>query len=125
MYVGPCLGRLNGRQSINQPDKGANIRYMVANKINIKKYADNLFGNEGATPEKVNALIDLCSKRPTVGGLEKIDEILHNYGVESLYPEIDLDYSNAGDTYSTTIYAYNGKYHVGSWGDVYERVVKY
>lgn len=52
------------------------------------------------------------------------DSLMKGYGVESLYPDIpSLYYVNMGDTYSITLLYYNGRYQIGSWGDIAEKIL--
>lgn len=104
-----------------------------ANRVNLKKHARELLGNE-YSPEAEKELIRLCTKRSTedyrfyrdhisfaiVAWLSEIDKVLHTYGVESLFPEVNLDYCNMGDTYAMTIYHYQDKLWIGDWGSIVE-----
>ena len=107
---------------------------MKATKKSIKLYAESLFG-VNYTPEKEKELIKLCIEPIKYPGgyhpsfaiqdrMELIDKVLGNFGVESLYPDVDLTYSNTGDTYATTIYYYNNRFNIGCWGDVAEKYIK-
>jgi len=107
-----------------------------ANRKNLKQYAKELLGKE-YTPEAEKKLIDLCTKKTVVDYVDgcehpsfavvrwmvEIDELLHTYGVESLYPDVDLDYCNAGDTYALTILYYKDKLWIGDWGCVAEEFI--
>ena len=109
-----------------------------ANKQNIELYAKELLGVE-YTQEQEQKLIDLCTKKTVYDFwdgdchksfgirdyLQEIDKVLNTFGVESLYPEIDLDYCNAGDTYAITIYYYNDKLYIGDWGSIVENLPSY
>lgn len=110
---------------------------MIANKVNLKKCAKQLLGVD-YTPEQEKVLIDMCTKNSpylihreyqhidkhmsasVYDYMSQIDKIVHGYGVESLYPDINLTYVNMGDTYALTLYWYNGKLHIGCWGDIAE-----
>lgn len=60
--------------------------------------------------------------------MEALNRILGGYGVEAIQiaGEITnskwLDYVNMGDTYAATILHYNGRFVVGDWGSVVERL---
>lgn len=54
------------------------------------------------------------------------DELCETCGVEYIpHGHNDkspaIEYCNAGDTYTTTLLFVNGRYRVGSWGDIVER----
>lgn len=54
--------------------------------------------------------------------LSAIDEVLHNFGVESA--EIRgryYDYSNSGDSYALTVFQRNGIFWIDTLGDLVER----
>lgn len=104
------------------------VPYVVANRANLKAHADQLFGNEGVTADKLKQLITLCSSNTNkikhtlsvFERLEQIDKLLHNYGIERIdetgYKR--LYYSNTGDTYAITIMFHVGtaRFLIGSWG---------
>ena len=108
-----------------------------ANKKNIKLYAKDLLGVE-YTPEKEKELINLCTKKSVYdywdghchksfgvsNYMSAIDKLIGTYGVESLYPEVDLEYCNAGDTYNITLYYFNDKLYIGDWGSIAEQYIK-
>lgn len=105
-----------------------------ANKANLKLYAKQLLG-VNYTPENERKLINLCVKQSPEykkgehksfainDYLQKINDLIGCFGVESLYPDIDLEYCNAGDTYAITIFWYNDKLWIGDWGSVAERFI--
>ena len=106
---------------------------LVANKRNLKTYAEELLSKE-YTPENEKVLIDLCTKKSVDDYnkghhisfairdyLEDIDKVLHTFGVESLYPEFDLEYCNTGDIYNMTIFYYKGKLRIGDIGSILEK----
>lgn len=58
--------------------------------------------------------------------LRAIDKVLKTYGVEHIEHGHNtkspaIDYCNTGDTYDTTVLKVNGRFRVGSWGDIVER----
>lgn len=58
------------------------------------------------------------------GGLQRIDAILKGCGVEYIDGNGDwpsISYVNMGDTYDTTVMFVNGRFRIGSWGDIVER----
>lgn len=121
---------------------------LAANKKSLKEHGKTLLGNE-FTEEKLAELIRLCTT-PVVREpgyhishaiskrLEEINKVLGNYGVESVFewrtggsvdatnhdPDdvIDVQYSNAGDTYNTTILYWRGKFRIGDWGSIVEQL---
>ena len=102
---------------------------VVANARNLKANMEDLLGNE-FSPEKAKEL-----RKEALGGyrgsyykhLERLDKILNNHGVESICERDDfrgdsaISYSNAGDTYDTTLLYVKGKLMIGCWGDVVEK----
>ena len=74
------------------------------------------------TVPATQAWLDQCYNRPRVHELKMhaIDVLLGNYGVEYA-AGIKLEYSNTGDSYAGTVLFRNGRYSVGSWGDIAER----
>jgi hypothetical protein len=69
-----------------------------------------------------------CYHRPPLQlvKLTAVDAILRTFGVESIPPGHNsrspaIDYCNSGDTYAATLMWTNGRYRVGSWGDIVER----
>ena len=109
--------------------------FLRANRNNLRKYAKEILGVE-YTPKKERELIDICTKDNYInyieGGehvsfaivkyMEKINNIIGTFGVESCFPEIpDLYYCNSGDTYNITILHYKGKLYIGDWGSVAEK----
>jgi hypothetical protein len=58
--------------------------------------------------------------------LEALNAVLETYGVEHIPAGIGakspaIDYCNTGDTYAVTSLRVNGRYRIGSWGDIVER----
>ena len=59
--------------------------------------------------------------------LTAIDAIIGTYGVESIVPRVRtfrspiIEYCNTGDSYALTVMWLNGRYSVGSRGDIVER----
>ena len=57
--------------------------------------------------------------------LEAINELIGGHGVEG-FPDPDdmtasgLEYVNMGDTYTTTVVYWKGRYMITTWGDVVE-----
>ena len=109
--------------------------FLRANRKNLKECAKEILGVE-YTPKKERELIDICTKDnytnyiegrehrsfAIVKYMEKINDIIGTFGVESCFPEIpDLYYCNSGDTYNITILYYKGKLYIGDWGSVAEK----
>jgi hypothetical protein len=111
----------------------------IANRKNLKAFSKQLLGNE-YSPEKEKELINACLEKrhrlyphhhishERAAHLEKIDKILGNYGVEGILEtsekgeEIDIQYSNAGDTYNLTILYYKDRLFIGDWGSIVEEL---
>ena len=106
---------------------------VVANRKNLKQYSKQLLGNN-YTEEKEKELINLCTKK-TVNDyhdgyshksfairdwLTEIDNVIGSFGVGSLYPDVDCQYCNTGDTYAITILYFEEKLRIGDWGTLYE-----
>ncbi len=78
-----------------------------------------------------------CYHRPQASNLRAamLDELLCTFGVEYLFKtseglqghcslpsdELICTFLNAGDTYTTTMIRYHGRWQVGCWGDIAER----
>jgi hypothetical protein len=72
--------------------------------------------------------------------LEKIDKLIGTHGVEGIFEwrtggtvdalnyreedVIDIQYCNTGDTYGSTILYWKGKFRIGDWGHIAERLSK-
>lgn len=60
------------------------------------------------------------------GHMVKIDSILGTHGVERIPRGRNkrspaITYCNTGDAYGTTVLYVNGRFRIGSWGDLVER----
>lgn len=55
--------------------------------------------------------------------LHCLDALGESYGVEGFQVKNSTwcDYLNTGDTYSTTLVYFNGRYRVTTWGDIAEK----
>jgi len=104
----------------------------------LKESARKLLGNE-YTPDRERKLLDVYKKYKNIiergtfnedkvnDVISAFDKVLLNYGVEHMrpsrledYEEKVITYSNTGDTYNPTILHVDGKFWIGSWGDVVE-----
>ena len=60
----------------------------------------------------------------TTGGVRpyEYDAPTHSHGCfgNCQTPDVEIRYVNTGDAYATTLLKVNGRYCVGSWGDVVE-----
>ena len=125
-----------------------------ANRKNLKREAKNLLANEWSEKTE-KALIKECLtgfvRSTTPNGnpfghisfdershLERIDDILHTYGVEGMILDEhgedvsgsgcdsrivhDIHYCNAGDTYALTILYYNHQLYIGDCGQIMEEI---
>lgn len=54
-------------------------------------------------------------------GLACANRLLDGCGIESIGLPEGCFYVNLGDTYDTTLLKVNGRYRIGSWGDVVEQ----
>ena len=104
----------------------------------LKESVRRLLGNE-YTPDRERNLLSVYRKYKTIiergtfnedkvnDVISAFDRVLLNYGVEHVrpgrledYEEKVITYSNTGDTYNPTILHVDGKFWIGSWGDVVE-----
>lgn len=78
----------------------------------------------------VDAYYNVCSYysdgRHRYSKMAAIDKILNTCGVEHIDSGRNskspaITYCNAGDTYDLTVLKVNGRYRVGTWGDIVER----
>ena len=91
------------------------MRYLVANKMNLKKYAKALL-DENYSDDKVKELLN-CKT------LDDFNHVIDGFGVEyvrSVSGENDFEYVNVGDSYGLTIVDYKGKLRITSDGDILE-----
>ena len=90
----------------------------------IKTFTERL----GLTKEQAK---ELRAAMESGKGLVVGNRMLNAHGLESIglpdgcfdncqRPDVDIRYVNMGDTYATTLLKVNGRYCVGSWGDVVE-----
>lgn len=89
--------------------------------VHIRKVMDGRLSPD--TVPATQKWISQCFHRPRLHELKMhaIDVILGNCGVE--YADaIKLEYSNTGDSYAGTVLFHHGRYSVGSWGDIAEKV---
>jgi hypothetical protein len=98
--------------------------------------SENSFNSAHIRHNSYNAkeLIDICTKKSVSDYhnkgdhisfgirdyLQEINNIICTFGVESLHPEIDIQYCNTGDMYAITIYYYNNKLRIGDIGTILE-----
>jgi hypothetical protein len=75
-----------------------------------------------------DAYIRACFNPPSVHviQMEMADEVVGTYGVEYIPKGRNerspaIEYLNTGDTYGLTLLFVDGRYRVGSWGDLVER----
>ena len=91
------------------------MRYLVANKTNLKKYGKALL-DENYSDDKVKELLK-CKT------LDDFNNVLDGFGVEyvrSLSSENNFEYVNVGDSYGLTIVDYKGKLRITRIGDIVE-----
>lgn len=91
------------------------MRYLVANKTNLKKYGKALL-DENYSDDKMKELLK-CKT------LDDFNNVLNAFGVEyvrSISGENDFEYVNVGDSYGLTIVDYKGKLRITSDGDIIE-----
>ena len=91
------------------------MRYLVANKQNLKKYAKDLLGVWHDKKSEKQLL--KCET------LEDFNKVMHGFGIEevlSISHENDFEYVNMGDSYNYTICDYKGKLRITTWGDIVE-----
>lgn len=72
---------------------------------------------------ETHVLMNLRDAMRRGDSLVKIDHILDNFGVEvirDIHGDVVAYYSNAGDTYATTVMLVNGFYRVTTLGDFVE-----
>lgn len=85
--------------------------------------------DNGLFPE-TNKWLRLCFNPPSGHDLRMsaLNEVIGGFGVEVLGdvnnypPDIQAEYINTGDTYSATIIYRDGRYFVGCWGDLAEKL---
>lgn len=118
---------------------------LVANKRNLKKLAVRLLQ---ISPTDIPLLIGLCNEplrrsschisRRIHERLQEIDKLIGTHGVEGIFEwrtggqvdtlhyrkedVIDIQYCNTGDTYKPTILHWDGKFRIGDWGHIVERL---
>lgn len=97
----------------------------------IKRWIPTLLAKEGFTAaylaKKLKAVWE--KNHSTYDVLHKYDRLMHNFGIEHVYPNEERDgrqgilYSNTGDTYAITLtFDYDlGKFRFDSWGSYVER----
>lgn len=94
---------------------------VVANKVNLKKNAKQLLGNN-YSPQREIMLLN-CSN------LYQFNQVLKGFGVEGQYcskkSELSFEYVNMGDAYTLTILNFKGKIRIGCWADIAEKYSKY
>lgn len=91
------------------------MRYLVANRKNLKSKSVDLLGSEWTKEREMELL-----KAKT---MEDFNKALVGYGVEycrSISHENDFEYVNLGDTYLNTICYYKGKFRICCYGDIVE-----
>ena len=91
------------------------MRYLIANKTNLKKYAKALL-DKNYSDDKVKELLK-CKT------LDDFNNVLDGFGVEyvrSLSSENNFEYVNVGDSYGLTIVDYKGKLRITTWGNIVE-----
>ena len=91
------------------------MRYLVANKTNLKKYGKALL-DENYSDDKVKELLK-CKT------LDDFNNVINAFGVEytrSISGENDFEYVNVGDSYVLTIVDYKGKLRITRIGDIVE-----
>jgi len=102
-----------------------------ANRINLKKHAQALLGNE-YSEEKAKELIKVCLtgfertyghiSHDWAAHLEKVDKILGTHGVEGIREHgQEIEYCNTGESYALTVMYHNGKLKLGDWGSIVEK----
>jgi len=112
---------------------------MVINQKNFKQCANDL---SITTKEGVKELREICIKKSwkdyhiqghhpshaIADWLKDIDKVLNThcnrgsfFGVEGITDPEEVQYINAGDTYTTTILFYKSKLRLGCIGDILEK----
>lgn len=76
-------------------------------------------------PDVLDIRNAMLERHPSVA-MDIIDARLDTHGVEHIPQGHNrkspaITYCNTGDTYGTTVLYVNGRYRVGSWGDIVER----
>lgn len=70
---------------------------------------------------------ELSDERTTLhDAMQRINDIVNGYGVDYIPQGRNkrspaIDFVNMGDTYNTTVMFVNGRFRIGSWGDIVER----
>lgn len=124
---------------------------LIANRQNLKKHRKLLLAGFGEAEhkEKLKRLINFCEiplkREPGIHPshavaerLRDINHILQTHGVESIYQWktresvdatnadtediIDIQYCNTGDTYGITILFWRGRFRIGDWRSIVERL---
>lgn len=91
------------------------MKYLVANKQNLKKYAKDLL-NVWYDKESEKQLLK-CKT------LEDFNKVMNGFGIEyatSISGKNDFEYVNTGDSYNYTICDYKGRLRITTWGDIVE-----
>lgn len=116
-----------------------------ANQKNLKIHAKSLLGSEYSAETEKQLIRECCAgfirshghiSHDRAAHLDRIGKILHTHGTEGMLLNkhgedvsgscsmrdvaADIQYCNAGDTYSLTILYYNGKLFIGDWGSIVE-----
>lgn len=91
------------------------MRYLVANKMNLKKYGKALL-DKNYSDDKMKELLK-CKT------LDDFNNVLNAFGVgyaRSLSGENNFEYVNVGDSYVLTIVYYKGKLRITMIADIIE-----
>lgn len=75
--------------------------------------------------KQVATWIRSCYNEPSYHAkkMYALNVVLQMHGVEEIIDSNGYrlcEYLNSGDTYTTTLLFYNGKYHIGDWGSLLE-----
>jgi hypothetical protein len=91
---------------------------------NFVAHRDNL----AAIAPKTEQWINSCYNMPSLHDIKMhiFDELLGGYGIEYISKGHNskspaIEYVNFGDTYDTTLLFIDGRYRIGTWGDIVER----
>lgn len=80
----------------------------------------------GFAEEKAKLIRKYMERDISLVAMGRINDLIDGYGVEYI-PEGKgekspaIEYVNMGDTYDITVMLINGKYRIGSWGDIVEK----
>lgn len=89
---------------------------MVCRGPSAKKISEEL-GIDRKEANKIKSLMKRCKVKDA---LAEANRAMDMFGVESLYPDYDVEYVNTGDTYDKTLYFTGKSFQIGSWGDYVE-----